>query len=60
MVANCTADTFRRSFATRCLQGGMNFFILQRLMGHADLTVLKRYLALVDADLRYAYVRRAC
>ena len=24
-VKNCTAHTFRRSFATRCLQGGMNF-----------------------------------
>jgi integrase/recombinase XerD len=36
--------SFRRRFALACLENGMNVFTLQRLMGHADLQVLRRYL----------------
>jgi integrase/recombinase XerD len=54
-IAHLSAHTFRRSFALWSLRSGMSIYHLQRLMGHADLTVLQRYLGLVDADLRAAH-----
>lgn len=50
----CTCHMFRRTFALESLRSGMNVFILQRLMGHKDLQVLLRYLALVENDLKAA------
>lgn len=49
--------SFRRAFAVNSLRNGMDVLMLQRLMGHADLSVLDRYLALVDDDLRDAHSR---
>jgi site-specific recombinase XerD len=46
---------FRRAFALNCLRSGMNVYSLQRLMGHADLQVLRRYLAQTNDDLREAH-----
>ncbi|MGH2536799.1 MAG: tyrosine-type recombinase/integrase [Candidatus Promineifilaceae bacterium] len=48
---------FRRLFALECLRNGMDVFALQRLMGHADLAVLRRYLAQTSADLAEAHRR---
>ncbi|MEA4811141.1 MAG: tyrosine-type recombinase/integrase [Anaerolineaceae bacterium] len=48
---------FRRAFALNCLRNGMDVFTLQRLMGHADLQVLRRYLAQTDDDLRLAHAK---
>jgi len=33
----------------------MNLYALQQIMGHSDLTVLRRYLALVENDLQAAH-----
>jgi integrase len=41
---------FRRAFALNMLRSGVDIFVLQRLMGHADLQVLRRYLAQNDED----------
>ena len=54
-VPNCTPHTFRRTFALECLRGGMNIHALARLMGHADIQVLRQYLSLVEADLKAAH-----
>lgn len=54
-VDDCTPHTFRRTFALWSLRNGMNIYALQRLMGHSDLTVLMRYLALVENDLEEAH-----
>ncbi len=54
-VEHVNPHTFRRSFALWSLRSGMDIFSLQRLMGHADLTVLHRYLALVEGDLEAAH-----
>jgi len=35
----------------------MHIFVLQRLMGHADLQVLRRYLAQNEEDNQSAYMR---
>jgi site-specific recombinase XerD len=44
--------SFRRFFALACLRNGMDIYTLQRLMGHSDLQVLRRYLALSNDDLQ--------
>lgn len=53
-VEPCNPHTFRRTFALWSLRNGMSIYHLQRLMGHEDIDVLKRYLALVDGDIRSA------
>ena len=54
-VKQCSAHTFRRTFATSCLRNGMNIYILAKLMGHTDIIVLKKYLAIVEDDLSGAH-----
>jgi site-specific recombinase XerD len=54
-IAAPTLHAFRRTFAITALRNGMDVFALQRLMGHADLTVLRRYLAQTDEDLKLAH-----
>jgi integrase/recombinase XerD len=44
--------SFRRRFALTCLENGMNVFTLQRLMGHADLQVMKRYLKQTPGSMK--------
>lgn len=46
---------FRRAFAVNSLRNGMDLISLQRLMGHANLETIHRYLAQVDDDLRQAH-----
>jgi hypothetical protein len=46
---------FRRAFALNFLRNGGDIFTLQSLMGHADLQVLRRYLAQTNDDLREAH-----
>ncbi|NLF02858.1 MAG: tyrosine-type recombinase/integrase [Anaerolineales bacterium] len=49
--------SFRRAFALSCLRQGMDVYSLQRLMGHSDLTVLRRYLAQTSDDLQQAHAK---
>lgn len=51
------AHDFRRAFALNFLRNGGDIFTLQRLMGHADITVLRRYLAQTDDDLQSGHAR---
>lgn len=46
---------FRRAFALECLRNGADVYSLQKLMGHADLQVLRRYLAQTTNDIRAAH-----
>lgn len=46
---------FRRAFALASLRGGMDIVTLQRIIGHSDLAVLRRYLAQTAEDLRAAH-----
>ncbi|MGQ9459413.1 MAG: tyrosine-type recombinase/integrase, partial [Anaerolineae bacterium] len=46
---------FRRAFALLSLRNGCDVYSLQRLMGHADLSVLRRYLAQTEEDLQRAH-----
>lgn len=54
-VKHCSPHTFRRTFALWSLRNGMSIYHLQRLMGHADISVLRQYLDLVQADLQVAH-----
>jgi integrase/recombinase XerC len=46
---------FRRAFALAMLRGGANVLSIQRLLGHSDLSVLKRYIKQNAEDLRAAH-----
>lgn len=51
----CSPHTLRHTFAVNFLRRGGNLFQLQQLMGHEDLTVLRRYVELAEADLEQAH-----
>ena len=46
---------FRRTCALTMLRNGADIFSVQHLLGHTDLTVLKRYLALTQSDYLEAH-----
>jgi integrase/recombinase XerD len=56
-VQPCNPHCFRRTFALWSVRNGMNLYALQRMMGHSDIAILRRYLALVEADLQEAHAR---
>jgi integrase/recombinase XerD len=47
--------SFRRAFAINMLRAGVDVFSLQKLMGHSDLQVLRRYLAQTTEDIARAH-----
>ena len=49
--------SFRRAFAINSLRNGCDIYSLQHLMGHADLSILRRYLAQTEQDLKEAHNR---
>jgi site-specific recombinase XerD len=52
-----TPHDFRRAFALVMLRSGVDVFALQKLMGHSDLQVLRRYLAQTNQDVQTAHMR---
>ncbi len=52
-----TPHDFRRAFALIMLRNGVDIFALQKLMGHSDLQVLRRYLAQTDEDVHTAHMK---
>lgn len=51
----CTPHTFRRTCAVWAIRSGMGIFQLQVLLGHEDIGTTRRYVALVDEDVREAH-----
>ncbi|KAB2950618.1 tyrosine-type recombinase/integrase [Heliorestis acidaminivorans] len=43
---------FRHASALHHLRNGADVFTVQRILGHADLNMTKRYLALTQSDVR--------
>jgi site-specific recombinase XerD len=50
-VVPCSPHRFRRTFALWCLRAGMNLHDLRLLMGHSQVSILARYLALGGEDV---------
>lgn len=47
------ARMFRYSFATRMIKSGVDLITLSHLMGHSDLSMLRRHYAKIGGDLDY-------
>jgi integrase/recombinase XerD len=54
-VREPSLHSFRRAFALNCLRNGCDVYSLQRMMGHADLGILRRYLDQDPTDLQMAH-----
>ena len=54
-VDHCHPHTFRRTCALWALKAGMSIYHLQAMLGHEDLAVLRRYLALTAGDVGDAH-----
>jgi site-specific recombinase XerD len=55
-ILPCSPHRFRRTFALWMLRDGCDLHSLRLLMGHSDLTVLQRYLALAGEDIERAHM----
>lgn len=53
-VATLAPHALRRTMAIHSLRNGMNVYTLARMLGHADIQVLKQYLDIVQADVKTA------
>ena len=47
----CSPHVFRRTFAKFKVQAGVDIFTLQQLMGHSDISELRKYVAIYSSDL---------
>lgn len=56
-IEHCNAHTFRRTMAITSLRNGMNVYVLAKMLGHADIHVLKQYLDMVQDDVKSAAAR---
>ena len=54
-VEKTSMHLFRHTYAKLYIQAGGDPFRLQKLLGHADLTMTRRYVALYADDLRANY-----
>lgn len=52
-----SCHSFRRTFALMSLRNGMDVYMLAKLMGHADISVLKVYLEITQGDLQAAQAK---
>jgi len=49
---NLHPHTFRHSYAVHCLKNGVNIRVLQKLLGHEDLSTTAVYLDLIGQDIK--------
>ncbi len=56
-VAHCAPHAFRRTFAIMSYRQGMSLMNLQLMLGHSDISVLRRYLDIQAPDIEAAHQR---
>ena len=54
-VTNAHPHRFRHTFSINFLQNGDNAYALQMMLGHSTMEMVKRYLALAQADVEAAH-----
>ncbi len=57
LPGNPTLHAFRRAFELNRLRNGADVFALQKLLGHSDLQIMRRYLAHNNTDTQAAHMR---
>ena len=53
-IDHLTAHTLRRTMATQSLTNGMDAYILSRMLGHADMQMMRRYAAMNRETIQQA------
>jgi len=53
-VPNCHPHRFRHTYALYRFREGMDPATVQKTLGHSDLTMTRRYMDVVDADVAEA------
>ena len=56
-ITGCHAHRFRHTFAIEYIRNSGDIFSLQYILGHSDLTMCRRYLAIVQADAQNAHAK---